>query len=113
MNRLEEILRAKRGEIESLRPRQAELDRQARERSDFRSFRAALNRNDDKLAVIAEIKKASPSAGVIAMRRKSGGFLRRRIFCSMISKSPNPLPQARMPSCLLSPRSSRNKLSIF
>ncbi|HLW36243.1 MAG TPA: indole-3-glycerol phosphate synthase TrpC, partial [Chthoniobacterales bacterium] len=32
----------------------------------FRDFRAALYRNDQNLAVIAEIKKASPSAGVIA-----------------------------------------------
>jgi indole-3-glycerol phosphate synthase len=64
MNRLEEILAAKREEIEELRPRAAELDRQARERKDFRDFRAALQQH--KLAVIAEVKKASPSAGVIA-----------------------------------------------
>jgi indole-3-glycerol phosphate synthase len=66
MNRLEEILRVKRREIEGLRPRAAELDRQARARDDFRSFRSALARDDGKLAIIAEIKKASPSAGVIA-----------------------------------------------
>ena len=66
MNRLEEILAAKRDEIEQLRPRVAELDRQARARSDFRDFRRALTQADQKPAVIAEIKKASPSAGVIA-----------------------------------------------
>jgi len=66
MTRLEEILRAKRIEIERLRPRKVELDRQARARNDFRSFCAALQRSDGMLAVIAEIKKASPSAGVIA-----------------------------------------------
>lgn len=66
MNRLEEILRVKREEIERLRPRAAELERQARARNDFRGFRAALQRDDKQLAVIAESKKASPSAGIIA-----------------------------------------------
>jgi len=66
MNRLEEILAAKREEIERLKPRAAELDRQARARTDFRDFRAAIRSTEAKIAVIAEIKKASPSAGVIA-----------------------------------------------
>ena len=66
MNRLEEILLAKRDEIERLKPRIAELDRQARTRTDFRDFRAALESSGEKIAVVAEIKKASPSAGVIA-----------------------------------------------
>ncbi|HYR22598.1 MAG TPA: indole-3-glycerol phosphate synthase TrpC [Chthoniobacterales bacterium] len=66
MNRLEEILEAKRQEIERLRPRAAELDRQAQARKDFRDFRGAVESSEEKIAVIAEIKKASPSAGVIA-----------------------------------------------
>jgi len=66
MNRLEEILEVKRQEIEQLRPRAAELDREARARTDFRDFRSALHLDDEVFAVIAEIKKASPSAGVIA-----------------------------------------------
>jgi indole-3-glycerol phosphate synthase len=66
MNRLEEILLGKRDEIERLKPRVADLDRQARARTDFRNFRGALEASNEKLAVIAEIKKASPSAGVIA-----------------------------------------------
>jgi len=65
MNRLDEILRAKRDEIERLRPRREELRRAALLRNDFRGFGAALQREEGKLALIAEIKKASPSAGVI------------------------------------------------
>jgi indole-3-glycerol phosphate synthase len=66
MNRLEEILQVKRDEVKRLKPRAAELDRQVQTRTDFRDFRVALQPGDGKLAVIAEIKKASPSAGVIA-----------------------------------------------
>ncbi len=66
MNRLQEILRVKREEIRQLRPRAIELDRQARGRTEFRSFRSALQCDDDEVAVIAEVKKASPSAGLIA-----------------------------------------------
>jgi len=66
MNRLDEILDCKRAEVEQLRPRASDLHRQALRRNDFRGFRTALQRDDGKLAVIGEIKKASPSAGVIA-----------------------------------------------
>ena len=65
MSRLDQILQAKRAEIESLRPHLPELRRQALARHDFRSLRSALRRPDGRLAVIAEVKKASPSAGVI------------------------------------------------
>jgi indole-3-glycerol phosphate synthase len=66
MNRLDEILRVKREEIERLRPHAAELQRSALRRNEFRGFRTSLKRPRGKLAVIGEIKKASPSAGVIA-----------------------------------------------
>jgi indole-3-glycerol phosphate synthase len=66
VNRLEEILRVKREEIERLRAQSKELERQALQRNDFRDFRSTLQQSADKLGVIAEIKKASPSAGVIA-----------------------------------------------
>jgi indole-3-glycerol phosphate synthase len=65
MSRLDEILRVKRDEIERLQPRREELHRAALLRNDFRGFAASLQREEGKLALIAEIKKASPSAGVI------------------------------------------------
>jgi indole-3-glycerol phosphate synthase len=63
MNRLEEILRTKRAEIERLRACAKELERQARARNDFHDFRAALQLTHEKPAVIAEVKKAWLSAG--------------------------------------------------
>ena len=67
MNRLDEILRAKQTEVQRLRQYQTDLHERALRRHDFRSFRSALQRTDQKPAVIAEIKKASPSAGIIAL----------------------------------------------
>ena len=65
MSRLDEILRVKHDEIERVQPRREELDRAALLRNDFRGFAAALQREEGKLALIAEINKASPSVGVI------------------------------------------------
>src|ERR1700730_18483924 len=65
MNRLQEILRAKHDEIDALRPRRDELHRAALLRNDFRGFASALQPGEGKLALIAEVKKPSPSAGVI------------------------------------------------
>src|SRR2546421_1831275 len=65
MSRLQEILRAKRDEIDRLRPRRDELHQAALLRNEFRGFAAALQPSTGNLALIAEVKKASPSAGII------------------------------------------------
>ncbi len=65
MNKLAEINASKAAEIKRLEPLAAELRRQALLRNNFRPFRTALQCGSD-VAVIAEVKKASPSAGIIA-----------------------------------------------
>ncbi len=76
-NKLDEILADKEAEIARLLPLKEKLRYAAAARDDFRSFERALgggfrDRGEDEgygsegLAVIAEVKKASPSAGTIA-----------------------------------------------
>lgn len=65
MDKLQEIIAFKRKEIESITHRSANLKAAALERNEFRGFRSALDRGANQLSVIAEVKKASPSAGVI------------------------------------------------
>ena len=65
MDKLAEIIAHKQTEVDALLPRAAHLKAAALQRNDFRGFRTALDRGPDQLGIIAEIKKASPSAGVI------------------------------------------------
>lgn len=64
-NKLAEIIATKRLEVEALMPRAELLRAAALQRNDFGGFLAALNRGPNRLGVIAEVKKASPSAGII------------------------------------------------
>jgi indole-3-glycerol phosphate synthase len=64
MDKLAEINSSKAAEIKRLEPHAAELRKAALLRNDFRPFRAALQLGND-VAIIAEVKKASPSAGDI------------------------------------------------
>jgi indole-3-glycerol phosphate synthase len=66
MNKLAEIIAQKHLEVEKIRPLADKLRHAALDRNEFRSFEAALRPDDASLGVIAEVKKASPSAGIIA-----------------------------------------------
>ena len=60
---LARIVKNKRVELRETSQQRAELERSAAERVDVRNFRAALTASEP--AIIAEIKKASPSKGVL------------------------------------------------
>lgn len=64
-DKLAEIIATKRSEVAVLLPRAAHIRAAALQRNDFRGFRAALDRGPSRLSLIAEIKKASPSVGLI------------------------------------------------
>ncbi len=64
-DKLAEIIAYKRTEIQPLLAQESKLRAAALARNDFGGFRAALDRGEDLLGVIAEVKQASPSAGII------------------------------------------------
>jgi len=64
-DKLAEIIATKHLEVAALLPRAALLRAGALQRNDFGGFRAALDRGPGRLGVIAEVKKSSPSVGLI------------------------------------------------
>ncbi len=65
MDILSEIMEHKRGEVEAILPQLEKYRAAALNRNDFGGFRTALDRGPDRLGIIAEVKHASPSAGII------------------------------------------------
>ncbi|HXI84864.1 MAG TPA: indole-3-glycerol phosphate synthase TrpC [Verrucomicrobiae bacterium] len=63
-NILDTIVAEKKLEVAKLRSQAGKLKQTATTRKDFRDFAGTLRR-DDGVALVAEVKKASPSAGVI------------------------------------------------
>jgi len=65
MDTLQEIIAHKRTEVARLLPLADKYRHEAALRNDFRSLAGALDLGPDGLGLIAEVKKASPSVGVI------------------------------------------------
>lgn len=64
-DKLAEIVAHKWTEVEQIKNQESKLRAAALMRNDFGGFRAALDRGEGLLGVIAEVKQASPSAGII------------------------------------------------
>ncbi|BDS07716.1 indole-3-glycerol phosphate synthase [Oceaniferula spumae] len=65
MDILSEIMEHKLSEVEVILPQLEKYRAAALNRNDFGGFRTALDRGPDRLGIIAEVKHASPSAGII------------------------------------------------
>lgn len=65
MDILSEIMQHKLSEVEAILPHLEKYRAAALERNDFGGFRSALDLGPDRLGIIAEVKHASPSAGII------------------------------------------------
>ena len=65
-NRLQQILEVKKQEVARLLPRAEHLRAAALQRNDFRPFASAVDCGPEGLGLIAEVKKASPTAGLIS-----------------------------------------------
>jgi indole-3-glycerol phosphate synthase len=70
VNKLDEIIAYKREEVKKIIPLTEKLQYSALARNDFRSLESALkpagSEDDGSLGLIAEVKRASPSAGIIS-----------------------------------------------
>ncbi len=66
MNRLQQIIEHKKTEVARILPLLEKYRHEAARRNDFRSLARALDCGPDRLGLIAEVKKASPTAGAIA-----------------------------------------------
>jgi indole-3-glycerol phosphate synthase len=66
MDKLQEIIAHKRTEVARILPLEEKYRHEAARRNDFRSLHRALDLGPDRLGLIAEVKKASPSVGVIS-----------------------------------------------
>ena len=65
MDILSEIMAHKLSEVDAILPHIEKYRAAALGRNDFGGFRSALDRGPDRLGIIAEVKQASPSKGII------------------------------------------------
>jgi indole-3-glycerol phosphate synthase len=64
-DKLRQIIEHKKTEVARIRPLAGKYRAEALRRNDFRSLARALDAGPDRLGLIAEVKRASPSAGLI------------------------------------------------